>query len=105
MFQPGTLLGGSPPLIQKPIGEAVHEPDRVHLQPSLIPKEVKVEKPLTFSGKHSELNNFLFVMQQYIDTVALGTGSSACRFLTSYLRDDALTWWRSYSDDNLAIFD
>ncbi len=66
---------------------------------------MKIEKPLIFTGKHTELNNFLFVMQQYIDTVALGTGSSACRFLTSYLRDDALTWWRSYSNDDLTIFD
>lgn len=30
--------------------------------PSLVPREVKIEKPSTFSGKHSELSNFLFEM-------------------------------------------
>jgi hypothetical protein len=37
--------------------------------------------------------------------VGLGDGSEACRFLVSYLRDDALTWWRSYSRDSLAVFE
>ncbi len=37
--------------------------------------------------------------------MALGTGSRACRLLVSYLRDDALTWWRSYSDNSTDIFD
>ncbi len=44
-------------------------------------------------------------MRQYIDTVGLGSGAQACRFLVSYLRDDALTWWRSYSKDSLVVFD
>ena len=44
-------------------------------------------------------------MRQYIDTVGLGNGAKASRFLVSYLRDDALTWWRSYSDDSLDIFE
>ncbi len=44
-------------------------------------------------------------MRQYVDTVGLGTGPTACRFVVSYLRDDALTWWRSYSQDSLSIFD
>jgi nuclear transport factor 2 (NTF2) superfamily protein len=29
----------------------------------------------------------------------------ACRFLVSYLKGDALTWWRSYANDNLEVFD
>lgn len=74
-------------------------------RPSLRPKEVKLDKPLTFSGKRKDLANFLFVMRQYIDSVGLGNGSEACRFLVSYLRDDALTWWRSYNGDSLSIFD
>ena len=32
------------------------------------------------------------------------SGSTACRFLVSYIRDDALTWWHSYSNDGLEIF-
>ena len=73
--------------------------------PTLQPREVKLDKPLTFRGRRKELQNFVFVMRQYIDSVGLGDGSKACRFLVSYLRDDALTWWRSYSKDSLQIFD
>jgi hypothetical protein len=29
----------------------------------------------------------------------------ACRFLVSYLKGDALIWWRSYANDNLEVFD
>jgi hypothetical protein len=35
----------------------------------------------------------------------LGTGSNAVRFVVSHLKGDALTWWRSFSNDNLSIFD
>jgi hypothetical protein len=59
---------------------------------------------MPFSGKKKDLANFLFVMRQYVDSVGLGGGSDACRFVVSYLREDALTWWRSYSGDSLAIF-
>ncbi len=44
-------------------------------------------------------------MRQYIDSVELGDGSRACRFVVSYLRDDELTWWRSYAKDDLRVFD
>ena len=64
-----------------------------------------MEKPLTFSGKHNELQNFIFVMKQYIDTVGLGNEGKACRFFVSYLRDDALTWWRMFSNDSMEVFD
>ena len=36
--------------------------------PTLQPREIKVEKPSKFSGKHSELNNFVFEMKQYVET-------------------------------------
>ena len=29
----------------------------------------------------------------------------ACRFMVSHLKGDALTWWRSYSNDNVEVFD
>ncbi len=82
----------------RPVGEATTG------QPSLVPREVKVEKPSTFSGKHTDLSNFLFEMRQYIDTVGLGTDGNACRFLVSYLKGDALTWWRSYSSGKRDVF-
>ncbi len=37
--------------------------------------------------------------------MGLGTGNNACRFFVSYLRGDALTWWRSFSRDDLRTFD
>jgi hypothetical protein len=32
-------------------------------RPSLRPREVKLEKPMTFGGKKKDLANFLFVMK------------------------------------------
>lgn len=72
--------------------------------PSLVPREVKLAKPNTFSGKKSDVNNFIFEMRQYIDSVGLGDGPAACRFLVTYLKGDALTWWRSFSRDSLTVF-
>ncbi len=60
---------------------------------------------MTFSGKRRDLPNFLFVMRQYIGSVGLGEGGDACRFLVSYLKDDALTWWRSFCKDSIDVFD
>ncbi len=37
--------------------------------------------------------------------MGLGTGDRACRFFVSFLRGDALTWWRSFSKDSLRAFD
>jgi hypothetical protein len=73
--------------------------------PTLVPREVKLAKPSTFSGNRREVDNFIFEIKQYVDSVGLGSGSSACRFVVSHFKGDALTWWRSYSCDSLAIFD
>lgn len=40
--------------------------------PSLVPREVKLAKLSTFSGKKSEVDNFIFEMRQYVDSVNLG---------------------------------
>lgn len=88
------------PFQSRPIGEAL-----TGQGPTLVPREVKLEKPLTFSGKRSELQNFMYVMRAYVDSVGLGNGSRACRYFVSFLRGDALTWWRSHSRDSMAIFD
>ena len=74
-------------------------------RPTLVPREVKLSKPSSFSGKKVEVDNFIFEMRQYVDSVGLGTGSTACRFVVSYLKGDALTWWRSYSSDSVNVFD
>ena len=44
-------------------------------------------------------------MKQYLDTVGLGSGSQACRVVVMYLKGDALTWWRSRSNDSVEIFE
>ena len=74
-------------------------------RPTLVPRELKLSKPSTFSGKKTEVDNFIFEMRQYVDSVSLGTGSTACRFVVSHLKGDALTWWRSFSGNSTAIFD
>ena len=43
-------------------------------------------------------------MKQYIDNVSLGDSNKACRFVTSHFKGDALTWWRSYSDDYVNVY-
>lgn len=66
-------------------------------QPSLVPSTIKLERPSTFSGKHSELRNWMHEMKQYIESVNLGNYENACRFVVSYLKGAALTWWRMYA--------
>ena len=39
-----------------------------------------------------------------MDSVGLGTGGTACRFVVSHLKGDALTWWRSFSKDSVSVF-
>lgn len=34
----------------------------------------------------------------------LGTGSEACRFVVSHLKESALTWWRSYALEHKNVF-
>ncbi len=74
-------------------------------RPTLVPRELKLSKPSTFSGKKTEVDNFLFEMRQYVDSVGLGTGSTALRFVVSHFKGDALTWWRSFSKNGTTIFD
>ena len=69
-----------------------------------MPKEVKIGTPAGFSGKKSELDNFIFEMRHYIDCVNLGDGEDACRFVATHLKGSALTWWRSYSKNGFAVY-
>ena len=34
-------------------------------------------------------------MRMYLDSVGL-TGVNACKYVVSFLKGDALTWWRQY---------
>ena len=40
-------------------------------------------------------------MKQYIESVNLGNSSTACRFVVSYLKGAALTWWRMYAVEHI----
>ena len=44
-------------------------------------------------------------MRQYLETVGLGDGPSACKLVVTFFRGVALTWWRAYSDDHPNVFD
>lgn len=66
-------------------------------RPTLVPQTIKIEKPSTFNGKHSDLENFLFQIDQYVDMTQL-SGVDSVKFVVSLLRGDALTWWRMYVD-------
>ena len=51
-----------------------------------------------------DVDSFIFEMRHYVDSVGLGTGGIAYRFVVSHLKGDALTWWHSYSKDSTRIF-
>ena len=72
--------------------------------PSLRPKEVKLERPSNFTGLSTHLSTFIFEMRMYLQTVGLGTGETACRFMAQFFKKDALDWWRSVYEDNPLIF-
>jgi hypothetical protein len=73
--------------------------------PRLVPKEIRLTPPNVFTGKKSELENFLFEVRQYVDSVELGSSATACRFVVSLFKESALTWWRSFCRNDLGIFD
>ncbi len=54
---------------------------------------------MTFSGKHSETENFIFSVQAYVHATRMNDRTAA-EFLTLQLRGDAMTWWRSFCATN-----
>jgi hypothetical protein len=42
----------------------------------------------------------MFLVRQFCETVDLGDSDVAVKFVATLLRGDALTWWRSFLDDN-----
>ena len=66
----------------------------------MVPNFVKIERPSNFTGKHSEVQDWLFEMRSYIDTLQLGSYGKACEVIQRHLKGQALTWWRMYSLDN-----
>ena len=69
------------------VGESAGTTASAANRPTLVPREVKLAKPTNFSGKKSEVDNFIFEMRQYVDSVGLGNGSTACRFVVSHLKE------------------
>jgi hypothetical protein len=66
---------------------------------------VELPKPGCFTGQKKDVDNFIFEMRQYCDSVNLGKSSNACRFVVAHLKNDALTWWRSLAKDDTKIFE
>ena len=54
---------------------------------------------MTFNGKHSETENFIFSVQAYVHATRM-TDRTAAEFLTLQLCGDAMTWWRSFCATN-----
>jgi hypothetical protein len=53
--------------------------------PSLAPRNVELQKPSIFNGRKVEVDNFIFEMRQYCDSVNL-TGGNAVRFAVSHFK-------------------
>ena len=48
-----------------PVGESAAA-SNPPVRPTLVPREIKLAKPATFSGKKSDVDNFIFEMRQYV---------------------------------------
>ena len=58
-----------------------------------------MDKPSKFTGRHDELENFIFQMKMHLDSVGL-KGQNAVKYVVSFLKGDALTWWRQYCQNH-----
>jgi hypothetical protein len=43
-------------------------------------------------------------MMQFLDSSGLGDSAAAFRYAVSFLRGDALTWWRAFARDGTDVF-
>ena len=59
-------------------------------------KDPRISAPLPFSGKSSELQNFLFAIPEYIQIKVNELPGETARlaFLTAMFSGNALDWWR-----------
>ena len=59
-------------------------------------KDPKISAPLPFSGKSSELQNFLFAIREYVQIKVneLPDETARLAFLTAMFLGNALDWWR-----------
>lgn len=88
-----------------PVAEANSEQESyaVPRRPTLVPKEIKIAYPNKFYGDKADTDNFIFEMKQYLDTIEIGSGERACRVIVSYLKKDALDWWRDYQRTHTSL--
>ncbi|KAF2310209.1 hypothetical protein GH714_007216 [Hevea brasiliensis] len=66
---------------------------------SVAPK-VKVPEPSKFGDKRDakELDNFIWLVEQYLDALHVVDDSSKIKTTTLYLEHDAILWWRRGGD-------
>ena len=64
-------------------------------------KRVKVPEPQAYGGAQDakELENFLFDMKQYFQTVKPDSEEAKVGMATMYLSGDAKLWWRTKYND------
>ena len=84
---PPPPLPPAPPVVPVPVAPAA--PARS------MPKDPKILAPSRFTGKSSELQNFLFAMREYfqIKVNELPDEPARLAFLTAMLSGSALDWW------------
>ena len=56
-------VGGAGVAFGRAVGESAGIAASAVNRPTLVPREVKLAKPTTFSGKKSEVDNFIFEMR------------------------------------------
>ncbi|GKV20109.1 hypothetical protein SLEP1_g30273 [Rubroshorea leprosula] len=63
--------------------------------PSVAPK-LKVPEPPKYGGKRDfkELDNFLWMVESYLDAMNISDDSTKSRMATMYFEHDATLWWR-----------
>ena len=64
------------------------------MAPSFAARQIKLDLPPKFTGKPSDLNGWVFQVEQYCKTVGLAMPTDMVRLAVSRLEGDAFIWWR-----------
>ncbi|KAI5673638.1 hypothetical protein M9H77_14002 [Catharanthus roseus] len=65
------------------------------------PRRVDIPKPKSFAGTRNarEVDNFLWGLEQYFDTVGIIEEGAKIKSAALYLTDTAMLWWRRRQED------
>ncbi len=74
-------------------------------QPTLIPREIKLQPPEVFDGTPSKLSTWVFTVRQYCVVSGITNGVCKQQLASRLLVGKAATWWRSKCDRATAVGD